>query len=618
MNIYLKSDEEIISVVDKLIQAEEKEINLIVPARAQIWQSSINLKLLKREADNLGKDITLVVTDDLGAEMAQRIGFAVQKEKDLPVEMVKEESVLNEEIEEEIPLREEIEPEEIEAEMVVKPEKKQDNNDKDMIEFLVEELKPEKELNQSFPFSQEKKTLVSSKPTSSKGQMADIVNLEPVSKKELIKEKIVSKLEDKKQEFFKKPKEPIIRESYSDPVLKEKRPVFDSVIKKPFSFNWSKLLIAFIILTFVVAGLVSFLVLPTTEIVITPKTEKISFDLSVVGSKEISQINEELNKIPLQEIEVSKTKSREFNATGEKEINEKAHGMITIYNEYSSDPQTLVATTRFQSSDGKVFRIFESITVPGAKIEEGKIIPNSIEVEVIADQSGKEYNIEATDFTVPGFKGTPKYAGFYGRSKSSMEDGYIGKVKVVTNEDIKKAEEILAKEVKEEINNAFQEQIPTELKIIDNSTKEDIVIISTAEEGDRADKFTVEIEGTISALLFKEEDLKKLVDLNVASMISEDKVPLSETQQIKWIDPVIDSSREEVSFSLYAEEKVAWQIDEQALKENLIDQSETEVRSYLANQPEIEKAKVSFWPFWVKKIPNQIEKIEIIIDFESI
>ena len=611
MNIYLKSDEEIISVVDKLIQAEEKEVNLIVPARAQIWQSSINLKLLKREADNLGKDVTLVVTDDLGAEMAQRIGFAVKKEKELPVELVKEESVLNEEIEpEEIGIEEEIEPEEIEVEMAIKPE---EENNKDMIEFLVEELKPDKELNQSFPFSQ-----VSFKPGSFKGQMADIVNVEPKSKKTLIKEKIVSKLEDKKQEFFKKPKEPIIKESYSESVSKEKKPAFDSVIKPPFLFNWSKLLIAFIILTFIVAGLVSFLVLPTTEIVITPKTEKVSFDLSVIGSKEISQINEELNKIPLQEIEVSKTKSREFNATGEKEINDKAHGIIIIYNEYSSDPQTLVATTRFQSSDGKIFRIFESITVPGAKIEEGKIVANSIEVEVIADQSGEEYNIGVTDFTVPGFKGTPKYAGFYGRSKSSMKDGYIGKVKVVTNEDIAKAEEVLTKEVKEEINKSFQEQIPTELKIIDNSNKENIAIISIAKEGDRADKFTAEIEGTISALFFKEDDLKKLVDLNVAAMVSEDKIPLSETQQIKWIDPVIDSSREEVSFSLYAEEKVAWQIDQQVLKENLINQSETEVRSYLANQPEIEKAKVSFWPFWVKKIPSQIEKIEIIIDFESI
>jgi len=590
MNIYLKPDEEIISIIDKLVQSQEEKVNLIVPLGAQIWQSSINLKLLKREAENLGKDVTLVVADDLGAEMAQRIGFTVEKEKNLPVELVKDE---------------ETEPEEIE------PKEKQ--GDKDMIEFLVEELKPEEREKKK-----KQTSLASFKPSSPKGKMADIVNLESDKRKSGIKEKIASKLEDKKPEFLKTPKEPVIRESYSESVLKEKKPSFDSIVKKSFSLNWPKLLILFIILTFIIAGLVSFLVLPTTEIVITPKTEKVSFDLLVIGSKEISQVDESLNKIPLQEIEITKRKSREFQSTGEKEINEKAHGIITVYNEYSSDPQTLVATTRFQSPDGKIFRIFESVTIPGAKIEQGKIIPDSIEVEVIADQPGEDYNIEATDFTIPGFKGSPKYAGFYGKSKSSMKDGYTGKVKVVTAKDIEKAEESLINELKEEINQAFQEQIPTELRVIDNSTKEDVTVISTVKEEDRMDKFTVEIEGVISALLFKEENLKKLVDLNVMSVISENKIPLSETQQIKWIDPVIDSSKEEVSFSLYAEEKVAWQINEQSLKENLAGQSEAEVRSYLVSQPEIEKAKVSFWPFWVKKIPTQVEKIEIIIDFESI
>ncbi len=590
MNIYLKPDEEIISIIDKLVQSQEEKVNLIVPLGAQIWQSSINLKLLKREAENLGKDVILVVADDLGAEMAQRIGFTVEKEKNLPVELVKDE---------------ETEPEEIE------PKEKQ--GDKDMIEFLVEELKPEEREKKK-----KQTSLASFKPSSPKGKMADIVNLESDKRKSGIKEKIASKLEDKKPEFLKTPKEPVIRESYSESVLKEKKPSFDSIVKKSFSLNWPKLLILFIILTFIIAGLVSFLVLPTTEIVITPKTEKVSFDLLVIGSKEISQVDESLNKIPLQEIEITKRKSREFQSTGEKEINEKAHGIITVYNEYSSDPQTLVATTRFQSPDGKIFRIFESVTIPGAKIEQGKIIPDSIEVEVIADQPGEDYNIEATDFTIPGFKGSPKYAGFYGKSKSSMKDGYTGKVKVVTAKDIEKAEESLINELKEEINQAFQEQIPTELRVIDNSTKEDVTVISTVKEEDRMDKFTVEIEGVISALLFKEENLKKLVDLNVMSVISENKIPLSETQQIKWIDPVIDSSKEEVSFSLYAEEKVAWQINEQSLKENLAGQSEAEVRSYLVSQPEIEKAKVSFWPFWVKKIPTQVEKIEIIIDFESI
>ena len=122
------------------------------------------------------------------------------------------------------------------------------------------------------------------------------------------------------------------------------------------------------------------------------------------------------------------------------------------------------------------------------------------------------------------------------------------------------------------------------------------------------------IKTTTYKIVNKEEDLKNLVDLNLISQILSNKVPLSETQQISWGESVIDWVKGEVSLPLKIEEGVAWQIDIPALKENLAGQSEVEVRKYLADQEEIERAKVSFWPFWVKKIPNQEKKIKIIIE----
>jgi len=103
-NIYLEPNEEIISIIDRLIQVEDEQVNLIVPSGAQIWQSSINLKLLKREMDSLNKLVTFIVSDDLSAEMAERIGFAVKKERDLPVELIQEKENIQEEetIQEEI------------------------------------------------------------------------------------------------------------------------------------------------------------------------------------------------------------------------------------------------------------------------------------------------------------------------------------------------------------------------------------------------------------------------------------------------------------------------------------------------------------------------------------
>ncbi len=109
-------------------------------------------------------------------------------------------------------------------------------------------------------------------------------------------------------------------------------------------------------------------------------------------------------------ISVQKEGTAEVSATGASvKVDKKASGTITVYNNYSADPQDLVATTRFQTADGLIYRIDKPITVPGTTVVNGKTIPGSIDAVVTADVSGDKYNISNADFTVPGFKGGPKY-----------------------------------------------------------------------------------------------------------------------------------------------------------------------------------------------------------------
>jgi len=127
-------------------------------------------------------------------------------------------------------------------------------------------------------------------------------------------------------------------------------------------------------------------------------------------------------------------------------------------------------------------------------------------------------------------RGSPKFAGFYGRSSDSMSGGYVGMAKVVLAKDLEKAENTLVNELKEEVKRALEEQIPTDLKVVENGLKEEIVEISSNfKRGERADKFILEVKVTMKALLFKEDDLKNLVDLNLVSMVSNDKTPVNDT-----------------------------------------------------------------------------------------
>ena len=93
-----------------------------------------------------------------------------------------------------------------------------------------------------------------------------------------------------------------------------------------------------------------------------------------------------------------------------------------------------------------------------------------------------------------------------------MAGGIIGKAKVVLSEDIEKAEEALAEELKKEIKIAFKEQIPSDLKIIEESLKEETVrVSSTADKGEPADKFTVEVEAKVE---ITKEELDRLLTMD--------------------------------------------------------------------------------------------------------
>ena len=74
--INLQSEEEITSVVERLWETGEEEIFLVAPQGSALLKNIIGLKLLKREAERLGKEITLITKDEVGREMAKRVGLS--------------------------------------------------------------------------------------------------------------------------------------------------------------------------------------------------------------------------------------------------------------------------------------------------------------------------------------------------------------------------------------------------------------------------------------------------------------------------------------------------------------------------------------------------------------
>lgn len=75
--IYLDNDEEITSVVDKLKGTDLVSVDLVIPKEALLLQSVVNLKILKRQAESLGKEIVIVTQDKVGKKLAEQVGIPV-------------------------------------------------------------------------------------------------------------------------------------------------------------------------------------------------------------------------------------------------------------------------------------------------------------------------------------------------------------------------------------------------------------------------------------------------------------------------------------------------------------------------------------------------------------
>ena len=187
---------------------------------------------------------------------------------------------------------------------------------------------------------------------------------------------------------------------------------------------------------------------------------------ALIADKSVSSDNFTGGVIAAQVFTSNKNVTETFAASSQSNVSLKAQGTITIYNDYSTSPQEFVATTRFLTPDGKIFRITQTVTVPGAtKASNGTLTPSSINAPIAADQAGPDYNIgPVAKLTIPGFAGKPQAAGFYGTINASTTGGFTGTRAVPTAADIAAAQASTTAALQASLREDFREVIRIILK----------------------------------------------------------------------------------------------------------------------------------------------------------
>lgn len=358
------------------------------------------------------------------------------------------------------------------------------------------------------------------------------------------------------------------------------------------------------------------------EVEIWPETELLNFSEKITADSEVKNLTPNFwlkNKaIPAEFFMVENTASGEFPASGKILEERKAEGTIRVYNNYSTSSQSLIAKTRFVSANGKLFRTPERVVIPGGEYEKGKFVPGFLDIKVEADSPGPEYNIDSSTFSIPGFAGTPKYTAFYGKSFSSMEGGFRGEVAKVTEENLKQAKDTLTGRLFEENDVSLKDKISPDFIVLEEGQTQEIIEESCdVTAGAEKNSFNYQVKVKSQALAFKKTDLENFVkEFIITGIDSEDKKLHEESLLINYQLETINWEAKKISLWVEFSVRIYSNLDHSALAETLGKKSVNEAQWLLTSQPEIIKAKIKLSPFWLKKVPENKDKIKIKLNFE--
>lgn len=619
---YIDIDEEITSLISRLRKSKTKENIFVVPRRALILQSAVNLKLLKKESVKLKRKIMIITQDRQGKDLAEKIGILTQSSLDG--------------FEDSEEVREDFNPK-------IKSKNKSHENMSKLIDKIGSESFYEEavEVSHSIDFPKKGKGSqpsteeyvrkdVPEREVSQNGKKTVFFDIfrgtkktEESSRKELVekKEKKIKEVKishaqpssfpegekrrEKEIQYFFEDREEQKTEKPARKTIK-----IQSRMRKFFIFFGFSFLV-------VVMVAFSLFFLPKANVHLKGKIQEVELGVEIKGDIRKTSIDFENKIIPARIIEANTTSEVSFFATGKSDTTgQKARGKITIYNEFSVAPQSLVATTRVITAEKKVFRLVKGVIVPGMIKLGNESRPGVIEADVIADQAGAEYNIGPSEFKIPGFQGSPKYEKFYAKSTQAMIGGNSSgnQATVVSEMDIEQAKKNLAEKISIDFESKTKESLKEDEVILPESIEKKEIIYSLPEKGTAVESFSGKAEMNARAVVFREKDLKSIIARMAAekgNIIGNTRMAMNEIV-LEYGQPVTDFVESFILIKVHARTVYKPKINIKEIKNKLAGKNEDQVRGIMNDYPEIENMEVEFKPdFFPTKFPQYGKMITV-------
>jgi len=546
--VYLDVDDEITGIIDKVEGSKEKVVALVLPKRSATLQSIVNMRLLRRSADNADKNIVLITKEPALLPLAGAAGLHVaeslQGTPEVPPSPRPGAPIPPSE---DIPAGEEPDPDDDNAKLdyhrsigvLAAAHMAKEDDEAEEIDLGEEDAKDEK------PAKPDKKA--------------------------------------------KEPKD-----------SKVKIPNFDR-----FRVMLGLLLVGLIaLIVFIILGI---FVLPKATITIQTTSSPVNASFNLTTSDSAKTLDETAGTIPATLKTSDFTNVESVQATGQQNNGDKATGSVSLSAEACSPSNPFVPPPAIPNGTGVTAKgltfktqAATTFTITGASPLGNNCFsyPSTSNTPISATSGGANYNITAT-FTAQGYDAS---------GNGSTSSGTDKPVTVVSQTDLDNAQSKVSSSNADNFSKNFQNDLTNSgLYIIPSTLKAaDPAVTSTPAVGQPASTVSVTIKTTYSALTVKRSDLQQAINDKLQKQIKPTEQRLSSSDVVKSASVSVQNQNSPTVAVLSINESTSAVpiLNLDSIKKQSTGQKSGDISTNINLLPGVKSVSVKLSPFWVSKAPK--------------
>ena len=558
--VYVDVDDEITGIIDKVDGSASKVVALVLPKRATMLKSIVNMRLLKRSADTAGKNVVLITSEHSILPLAGAAGLHVAKNLQSAPEIPAGPQTAN---------------------AVPAPDSTPGGGlDTD------EPTELEDPDNMPAKFSYDKPI----------GALADAHEARHPETIEI-----------------GDPEDPV--ESAGAATQKIPKAPKNKALKIP-NFDKFRLWIGLGVvglIALIVFIVLAIFVLPKATITIQTTSTPVSANFSLTTNGSAAAFDPVKSVIPSVSKSSDQISTQTATATGQQNNGDKAAGAIVMRTaDCSGLLPTNVPSGTGVSSGGLTFITQSAASFTPTTDGGGHCYYTSANTPIKAQQGGAKYDLSSgSTFSVAG------YSGVSGSNSSALSGGTDNIQTILSQSDVDSAKAKLTSADNDTFVKTFEAALSKSGYYVLTGTLKpaDAVVTPSPAVGQPATTASVNIKITYTVMVVKQSDLKLAINNALKTQIDETKQKVDDSDILKDVSINVtgQSSPTDATLSLSEDTTAVPIINTAVIQKQSAGQKTGSITSNISGTAGVKNVSVKFSPFWVSKAPSSPSKVHVIL-----